>query len=57
MGILSPGFSNRGAPASLILELGAGLQAPLSAMLGAMNGVLMTFAGALDALKTQREGA
>ena len=41
----------------MLAELGAGLQAPLSAMLGAMNGVLMTFAGALDALKTQREGA
>ena len=41
----------------MLAELAAGLQAPLSAMLGAMNGVLMTFAGALDALKTQREGA
>src|SRR5258708_3685278 len=41
----------------MLAELGAGLQAPLSAMLGAMNGLLMNFAGALDALKTQREGA
>src|SRR6476646_8474653 len=41
----------------MLAELGAGLQAPLSAFLGAMNGLLMTFAGALDALKTQREGA
>ena len=41
----------------MLAELGAGLQSPLSAFLGAMNGLLMTFAGALDALKTQREGA
>ena len=41
----------------MLAELGAGLQAPLSAMLGAMSGLLMNFAGALDALKTQREGA
>ena len=41
----------------MLAELAAGLQAPLSAMLGAMNGLLMNFAGALDALKTQREGA
>jgi large subunit ribosomal protein L10 len=41
----------------MLADLGAGLQAPLSAMLGAMNGLLMNFAGALDALKTQREGA
>jgi large subunit ribosomal protein L10 len=41
----------------MLAELGAGLQSPLGAFLGAMNGVLMTFAGALDALKTQRESA
>ena len=41
----------------MLAELGAGLQAPLSAMLGAMNALLTNFAGALDALKTQREGA
>ena len=41
----------------MLAELGAGLQAPLGAFLGAMNGLLLTFAGALDALKTQREGA
>ncbi len=39
----------------MLSELGAGLQAPLGAMLGALNGLLMMFAGALDALKTQRE--
>jgi large subunit ribosomal protein L10 len=41
----------------MLAELGAGLQSPLGAFLGAMNGLLMTFAGALEALKTQREGA
>ena len=41
----------------MLAELGAGLQSPLGAFVGALNGVLMTFAGALDALKTQREGA
>ncbi len=41
----------------MLSELGAGLQAPLSAMLGVMNSLLTNFAGALDALKTQREGA
>ena len=41
----------------MLAELGAGLQSPLGAFLGAMNGLLMNFAGALDALKTQREGA
>ena len=41
----------------MLSELGAGLQAPLSAMLGALNGLLMNFAGALEALKTQKEGA
>src|SRR6478609_583506 len=41
----------------MLAELGAGLQSPLGAFLGVMNGLLMTFAGALEALKTQREGA
>ena len=41
----------------MLAELGAGLQSPLSSMLGALSGLLMNFAGALDALKTQREGA
>src|SRR5436305_3507061 len=41
----------------MLAELGAGLQSPLGAFLGAMNGLLMTFAGALEALRTQREGA
>ncbi len=41
----------------MLAELGAGLQAPLSAMLGSMNGLLTMFAGAVEALKTQRENA
>ena len=41
----------------MLAELGAGLQSPPGAFVGALNGLLMTFAGALDALKTQRENA
>ena len=41
----------------MLAELGAGLQSPLAAFVGAMNGLLYMFAGALDALKTQRVGA
>jgi large subunit ribosomal protein L10 len=38
-------------------QLGGYLQSPMSAFLGAMNGVLYNFAGALEALKAQRESA
>ena len=41
----------------MLAELGAGLQSPLAAFVGALNGLLYMFAGALEALKTQREGA
>jgi len=41
----------------MLTELGAGLQSPLAAFVGALNGLLYMFAGALEALKTQREGA
>ena len=41
----------------MLAELAAGLQSPLGAFVGALSGLLMTFVGALDALKTQREGA
>lgn len=41
----------------MLAELGAGLQSPMAALVGALNGLLFMFAGALDALKTQREGA
>lgn len=40
----------------LLAELGAGLQSPLAAFAGALNGLLTTFVGALDALRVQREG-
>ena len=41
----------------MLADLGAGMQAPMAAFVGALNGILYMFAGALDALKTQREGA
>ena len=41
----------------MLADLGAGLQSPLAAFVGALNGLLTMFAGALDALKSQREGA
>ena len=41
----------------MLADLGAGLQSPLAAFVGALNGMLYMFAGALDALRTQREGA
>jgi len=41
----------------LLADLGAGFMSPMAAFAGAMNGLLYMFAGALDALKTQREGA
>jgi large subunit ribosomal protein L10 len=41
----------------MLSELGASMQAPMAMFAGAMMGVLSTFAGALEALRTQREGA
>ena len=41
----------------MLADLGAGLQSPLAAFVGALNGLLYMFASALDALKSQREGA
>ena len=41
----------------LLAELGAGMMSPMAAFAGALNGLLYMFAGALDALKTQRESA
>ena len=41
----------------LLAELGGGLQAPLGAFVGALNGLLYTFVGALDALRTQRDAS
>src|SRR3990170_8115610 len=41
----------------MLADLGAGLPSPMAGFVGALNGLLYMFAGALDALKTQREGA
>jgi len=41
----------------MLADLGAGMQSPMAAFVGALNGLLYMFAGALDALKSQREGA
>ena len=41
----------------MLAELGAGLQSPLAAFVGALNGLLYMFAGALEALRVQRESA
>ena len=41
----------------MLADLAAGLQSPMAAFVGAANGLFYMFAGALDALKSQREGA
>jgi len=41
----------------MLAELGAGLQSPMAAFVGALNGMFYVFAGALEALRVQREGA
>jgi|SRR5687767_6853312 len=41
----------------MLAELGAGMQSPIASLIGAMNGLIGMFAGALEALRTQREGA
>lgn len=41
----------------MLADLGASLQYPMAGFLGAMNGLMSMFAGALEALRTQREGA
>jgi len=41
----------------MLAELGASMQAPMAAFAGALNGVLYMFAGALEALRAQKEGA
>ena len=43
--------------AQMLAELGAGLQSPMAAFVGALNGLFYMFAGALEALRTQKEGA
>jgi large subunit ribosomal protein L10 len=41
----------------MLAELGAGLQSPMAAFVGALNGLLYMFAGALEGLKQQRQNA
>lgn len=41
----------------MLAELGGGLLAPLAAFVGALSGLFYMFAGALEALKQQRETA
>ena len=41
----------------MLSQLGAGLQSPLAAFLGALNGLMYTFAGALEGLRAQKESA
>ena len=41
----------------MLADLGAGLQSPMAAFVGALNGMLYMMVGALEALRTQKEGA
>jgi large subunit ribosomal protein L10 len=41
----------------MLADLAASMQSPMAAFVGALTGPLYMFAGALDALKSQREGA
>jgi len=40
----------------MLADLGAGLQSPLAAFAGALNGLFYMFAGALEALRLQKQG-
>ena len=40
----------------MLSELAAGLQSPIAALVGSMNGMFTMMVGALEALRTQREG-
>jgi large subunit ribosomal protein L10 len=41
----------------MLADLGAGLMSPMAAFVGAFSGLFYMFAGALEALRVQREGA
>ena len=41
----------------MLADLGAGLQSPMAAFVGALNGLLYMFAGALEGLKQQKQSA
>lgn len=50
-------LANMPSREQLLSELGAAMQAPMSGMLGMMNSLFTNFAGALDALKQQKDAA
>ena len=50
-------LANMPSREQMLSELGAGLQAPMAAFVGALNGMFYMMVGALEALKQQREGA
>jgi hypothetical protein len=41
----------------MLADLSAGMQSPMAAFAGSLSGLFYMFGGALDALKSQREGA
>jgi large subunit ribosomal protein L10 len=41
----------------MLADLGAGLQSPMAAFVGALNGMMYMMVGALEALRTQKESA
>jgi large subunit ribosomal protein L10 len=41
----------------MLADLGAGLQSPMAAFVGALNGLMYMMVGALEALRSQKEGA
>ena len=41
----------------MLAELGAGLQSPMAAFVGALSGLLYMFAGALEGLRVQKQSA
>jgi large subunit ribosomal protein L10 len=41
----------------MLADLGAGLQSPMAAFVGALSGMMYMMVGALEALRTQKEGA
>ena len=48
-------LANMPSREQMLAQLGAGFQSPMAAFVGALNGLLYMFAGALDGLRTQRE--
>lgn len=50
-------LANMPSREQLLSELGAAMQAPMAGMLGMMNSLFTNFAGALDALKQQKDAA